>query len=259
MKPLSLNLCVFETAKGHWSRTDIYKNTISDLESKFPLYLFENKLVTIKVAPGEEQVGTEIENWYKERGFKTIILPGQFSHFTTSHQTEYCKDMIQMFGQESLTAPYTLWLESDWCWDNKGNSLETRFLEAITYLAKNKDILTVRFPRFLNEVERLANLKQKHNVDVEVERNGKFINHNDNFSCNPNICRTRDLYLASLILKRNFDQFSHHSEMGFTKCLEWMSDKKLHYSIFDPSIVSVLHYGTKFGEEDRAGEVYEKI
>lgn len=259
MKPLPLNLCVFDTAKGHFGRQDIYKTTISDLDSKFPLSLFQFKLVTIKVADGEESVGEEMQKWYRERGFATLILKGKFTHFTPSHQQQYCLDMIAMFDDDGLSAPYTLWLESDWCWDTKDNSLEKRFWEAINYLDKNKDILSVRFPRFLNEPDRLRNLKQKHNIDVEVEQNGKFFNHNDNFSCNPNICRTRDLYLASLVLGRNFEQFSVHSEMGFTKCLSWMSNKKLHYSIFDPSIVSVLHYGCKFGDEDKIGEVYEKI
>ena len=259
MDNFPLNLCVFDTSKGHFGRTDIYKTCISNLQDKIPLYLFEKLFCHIKTDEGEELVLEEMALWYLNRGFNIKVSKGKFQHFQSSHQSEYCRDMITAFDIVSNFAPYTLWLESDWCWDDKGGKLIDRFVEAIEYLEKNKNILTVRFPRFLNEVERLKQLKEKHGLDVEVEKNGGFYNHNDNFSCNPNICRTRDLYLASLILKRNFEQFSRHSEMGVTNCLKWMSDNKLHYSIFDPNIVSILHYGCETGKEDVAGQVFEKI
>ncbi len=256
---LPINLCVFETAKGHFGRKDICKTTILDLHSKVNLERFNKKLVHIKYSDSELENFENLAEFYSKLGFGILATKGEFSHFNISHQREYCKDMITMFSSAQMHEPYTLWLESDWCWDDKGDKLENRFFDAIRCLEYDQDVLSIRFPRFLNEVERLKNLKIKHGLDIQVEKYNEFYYHNDNFSCNPNICRTRDLYLASLILKRNFDQFANHSEMGFTKCLEWMSDNKLHYAIFDPNLVSILHYGTKEGEEDKIGQVFEKI
>ena len=259
MDYLPINLCVFESAKGHFGRGEICKTTITDLNNKINLNRFNKRIVHIKYSNSELDNLENLKQFYSNLGFIILTTNGDFKHFQISHQNEYCKDIITMFSSEKLDQPYTLWLESDWCWDDKGANLGYKFFDVIKQLERDKDLLSIRFPRFLNEVERLKNLKVKHNIDIQVEKHGDFYYHNDNFSCNPNICRTRDLYLASLILKRNFDQFAHHSEMGFTKCLEWMSDEKLHYAIFDPNLVSVLHYGTKEGEEDKIGQVFEKI
>jgi hypothetical protein len=38
-----------------------------------------------------------------------------------------------------------------------------------------------------------------------------------------------------------------------------MSEVKLHYAIFNPNIVSVLHYGTELGKEDKIGNIFEII
>lgn len=262
MNKIPINVCVFDTSKGHWGKTDIFEKCITDLSNHIPLNNFEKLYVHIKVGNGEEEIAAKMEKWYSDRGFKVVKTSGQFSHFSLNHQQEYCKDIVTAFGDDYLSAPYTLWLESDWCWDAKGEDLIKRFYETISLLSYDKDILSVRFPRFLNEVDRLNNLKKKHNLDVQCLPHADFSNfyiHNDNFSCNPNICRTRDLYLASLVLKRNFEQFSHHSEMGWTKCLSWMSDSKYPYAIFNPDKVSVLHYGTPENQQDIVGKVFEKI
>jgi hypothetical protein len=260
---IPINIVVFDTSKGHFNRRDIYKSCISDLASKIPLSQFARLYVHIKVGDGEEETAKEMKEWYASRGFKIVITKGQFSHFQSSHQRGYCQDMITAFGDPYLYAPYTLWLESDWKWDDKGDELIQSFHTAISLLEFDKDILSVRFPRFLNEIDRLNNLKKRHNMDVQCIQHEYFSDifvHNDNFSCNPNICRTRDLYLGSLVLKRNFEQFGDHAEMGWTHCLRWMSDSKYPYSILNPEKVSVLHCGTpSLDLEDRAGQVWEKL
>jgi hypothetical protein len=260
---IPINIVVFDTSHGHWSRTDIHEACIQNLNSKIPLSNFARLYCHIKVRPGEDEHAAHMKEWYQSRGFKVVLTKGDFQHFQVSHQRGYCQDIITAFGDPYVNAPYTLWLESDWKWDDKGNGLLRYFYEAISLLEYDKDILSVRFPRFLNEVARLNNLKKRHNMDVQCVKHSDFDRifvHNDNFSANPNLCRTRDLYLASLVLKRNFEQFGNHIEMGWTHCLRWMSDAKYPYAIFDPKEVSVLHAGCKsVEEEDKPGQVYEKI
>lgn len=260
---IPINVVVFDTSKGHFGRKDIFKSCIDDLASKIPLNQFARLYVHIKVGKGEELVAQEMKEWYNSLGFKVVITEGQFQHFQSSHQQGYCRDMITAFGDDYLSASYTLWLESDWKWDDKGSDLIARFHQAISLLEFDKDVLSVRFSRFLNEPDRLNNLSKKHGMDVQCVKHDYFSDffiHNDNFSCNPNICRQRDLRIASLILKRNFEKFGNHAEMGWTHCLAWMSDSKYPYAIFNPDKVSVLHCGTKSIEgEDKIGQVFEKI
>lgn len=259
MNPLPISLAVFDNSKGHFSRTDIYKTTITDLASKIPLELFKNLVCHIKVAPGEEAVFSKQQQFYKSLGFDVLHSVESWKHFSPEHQKGYSRDIIKVFEQEKLLlTPYVLWLESDWLFSpNSGKTLADYIGQAMAYLEKNPRVLSVRFPRFCDEPDRLSKLKQKHNLDVTVQREiepwSKFWRHNDSFSCNPNICRSRDLYAATRILKMNFDTYSQHIEMGFTKCLAWLADGQLPYSIFDPGEVNVAHIGTRHGEEDPVG------
>lgn len=260
---IPINIVVFDTSHGHWGRGDIHESCIQDLNSKIPLNTFARLYCHIKVRPNEDEHAENMRKWYGSHGFKVVLTKGDFQHFQSSHQQGYCCDMITAFDDDYLSAPYTLWLESDWKWDDKEKNLLQSFNDAINLLHYDKNILSVRFPRFLNEVDRLNNLSRKHGIDVQCVKhesfNGFFV-HNDNFSCNPNICRTRDLYLASLVLKRNFDQFGNHAEMGWTNCLRWMSESKYPYAIFDPNVASILHCGTKeIDEEDKKGNVWESL
>jgi hypothetical protein len=259
---IPINIVVFDTSHGHWGRKNIHESCIQDLNSKIPLNTFARLYCHIKVRPNEDEHAEDMKKWYGSRGFKVVLTKGDFQHFQSNFQQGYCRDMITAFKDAYLSAPYTLWLESDWKWDDKGEDLLKSFYTAISVLEFDKDILSVRFPRFLNEPDRLRNLSKKHGMDVQCIEHEYFNDiyvHNDNFSCNPNLTRTRDLYLASLVLKRNFNEFGHHAEMGWTNCLRWMSESKYPYAIMDPAKVSVLHCGTKENEEDKAGEVWEKL
>jgi hypothetical protein len=264
MIPLPINLAVFDTSKGHWGRTDIYRRAISDLATKLPLNHFQNRLVHIKVGDGEERVLAEQIDFYKPLGFQIVTTKGQWSHGNVNHQVEYCRDLVNVYGLHSLmSTPFTLHLESDWGWSSNGELID-HVVSAMSYLNFDHQCLGVRFPRFLNEVERLGKLKEKHNLDVTVEAescvpySGKFYRHNDNLSLNPTIFRTRDLWTATRILKMHFDQLSSHSEMGFTKAFTFLADGAKPWAIFDPKNVSVLHWGTKEGEEDKEGQVYDR-
>ncbi len=265
MNQLPLNLVVFDTAKQHWGRFDIYKTCINDLSVKIPLDLFANKVVHIKVdpsAPGEEErFRDEMVPFYHHHGFGYLVTRQSWQHFSSSHQNGYCLDLVNVYGQQHLqqTAPFTLHWESDWLVNPYADTLGDCLCKGMAYLSNNPSCCSIRIPRFLNEIDRLNNLKKKYGIDAQVTQHGKFWRYFDNLSLNPSLFRTRDLYLATRLLKLNWEQWSTHSEMGFTNAFNWMADGDLPYAIFDPSDVSCLHYGTKTGEEDKVGETFEKI
>lgn len=262
MRPLPISLCVFDTSKGHFGRTDIYRCTITDLAAQIPLHSFAGLFVHVKVAPGEESVFAEQDVFYRAHGFTVMTSHEPWSHFSSSHQQGYARDMIKVYGDSRvMTAPYCLHLESDWLFrPRKHSSLIDLLGKSLSYLAANHTAVGVRFPRFLNEIERLNGLRAKHGMDVRTQREeapwGQFVRHNDNLSLNPHLMRTRDLYAATRILKANFAQLGDHVEMGFTHAFTHLADGALPWVILDPLEMSVLHIGTKDGEQDAEEGVY---
>jgi len=262
MIPLPLSLCVFDTSRGHWGRTDIYQRCINDLAAKVPLDIFRHRIVHIKVGGSQEEATFAAqEAFYRNLGFTVVRSDGIWSHFQSSHQQEYARDLIKVYGREDVaTSDYILHLESDWLTDLRGDGDLIDYLSrGMSYLRHVPNVLAVRFPRFTNEVERLNGLRAKHGLDVRTQPESDpwqlFIRHSDRLSMNPFIARARDMYAATRLLKQNFAQFGHHVEHGFTHCLDWMADGALPYAIFDPAEVGVLHIGTKAGEEDPVGGI----
>lgn len=254
--PLPVNLCVFDTSKGHFGRTDIYRRTIEDLSAQIDLERFAALFVHIKVGPGEEAVYVEQEKFYLALGFTVIRSDAAWSHHSVSHQNEYARDLIRVYGDFAVQrAPYCLHLESDWlfrshsCWD-----LQDAIEKSMGYLATNHTVVSVRFARFQNEMERLNGLRAKHGMDVVAKRESfpwdSFIRHNDNLSLNPNLFRTRDIYAATRLLKTHFAQLGQHVEMGFTHAFHHLADGCLPFAILDPALFSVYHIGTPAGQED---------
>lgn len=262
MNGSNINLCVFDTTKQHFGRKEIYQKTIKDLYNKIPFNFFDHLYVHIKISDNEIEQFEKQKNFYEGYGFEVFSTIGDWSHFSESHQRGYCADLIKMYGEVvDRNVKYCLHLESDWLFSpNGGLQLSDYINKCEYYLYVQKNVMCVRFPRFYNEVDRLNNLKIKHGINVEVKKDGKFWRHNDNFSANPCILRTSDMTAATRLLELNFNQFGHHIEHGFTKCLSVFSREKLCYSIIEPDEITVCHIGCKEGEEDIIGiQTLEKI
>lgn len=254
---LSLNLCVFDTSKGHFGRTDIYQRTINSLAAQAPLKLvFKNLIAHIKVGgEKEEAVFQEQKKFYENLGFTVIRSDAEWKHFSDSHQRGYSADLVKVYGNREIqNADYTLHLESDWLFTVKSRQqLIDVFSAAINYLRKNPSAVSVRIPRFQNEIERIKGLKQKFGIDAGVyqdEISNKFYRTNDNLSLNPSIFRTRDLWAATRILKQNFDKLSQHVEMGFTHAFTHLADGEYPFAFFDPKIIIARHIGTESVDKD---------
>jgi len=253
-RPLPLALCVFDTTKQHFGRKDIYRHAISDLAAKIPLECFKTRLVHIKASSNDEVQLAEQEAFYRSLGFEVLVTPGDWRHHDenggNSHQRGYSADLIKVYGHPSVLACDYVWhFESDWKVDTKGEQLIDRLSEGLAQLASNPRLVGIRFPRFLNEVDRLNNLMRKHGLNVRTERRGSFIYHNDNLSLNPGLFRSYGMFLATRLMKQN-PALQEHVEHAFTHTLSWMADGDLPWAIYDPARVSVLHIGTKVGEED---------
>lgn len=264
--PLPLALCVFDTTKQHFGRKDIFRRAITDLAAKIPLECFKTRLVHIKASSDSEAQLAEQETFYRSLGFEVLVTPGDWRHHdegpggANSHQRGYSADLIRVYGHPSvLTCDYVLHLESDWLFDTKGEQLIDRLSEGLAHLATHPRLVGIRFPRFLNEVDRLNNLMRKHGLNVRTERRGDFTYHNDNLSLNPGLFRAYSMFLATRLMKQN-PALQEHVEHVFTHALSWMSDGDLPWAIYDPARVSVLHIGVRTPEEeDVAGKVYETI
>lgn len=264
MHSIPLNLCVFDSTKGHFGRNEIYQDTITNLGNQIPLGIFANRYVHIKVDPNrpdEKERLASVVTFYESRGFLITVSYGSFKHFDVSHQKAYCLDLIKMYSSViQQTVAYTLHLESDWLFHPRDKSLIDHLETGMRYLDANPTVLSLRVPRYENEVFRLQSVRAKHGLDVDVVLDESFkpsfYRHNDNISLNPNMFRTRDLWAATRTLELNFDRFGFHAEMGFTHCLRWLSPDKLPYSIYNPLEFNCLHIGTKPGEEDKTPPIW---
>lgn len=255
MQSLDLNLCVFTSSKGHFGRVDIYKQTFNDLFNKIPYQLFSNRYVHIKRSSGQDDVFNEQVNFFKQFKFEILDTYGDWSHFG-NHQVEYSKDIIKMYDYVNHNSQYSLHLEDDWIFNcYSGLQLHDYFGKCFRYLSLRKDILCVRFPRFIDEPNRLNGLMAKHGMNVQCVNDNtekSFFIHNDNLSLNPVIFRTLQIRAAARLMELN-PTLQQHVEHQFSKALNWMSKEKYFYSIIDPKEIFISHIGTKLGESDPIG------
>lgn len=251
MNTLPLNLAFFTTTKGHFNYTDIYKKTLDSLFSQVNPDIFATKIAHIKVSEDTKDGLDDIRKTLTEYGIKSLISYGNWAH-NQNHGVEYLLDICKMFSLPQLSAPYTLFMEDDFLFAPK-DSLDRFFTKAIDIL-KDINVITVRFPRYTNEKERVANLMRKHNIPGKVvlnEIDSSFCYINDH-SNNPFIARTRDLQVACNLIKRFPESFPLHPEHGFAAALKALSVYETPIALFNPKQIRVLHIGTKPGDEDSA-------
>lgn len=246
MNRLPLQLVMFATTKGHFGRTEIYKDTVNGLFSQISPTIFEEKIVHIKTCAAEEATLNDMKQFFSGRGFEVIVSHGEWKHFTESHQKEYLKDIIKVFSTPKASrAKYTLWLEDDWLFNVKQQALYDWFILAMNILEANPEILTTRFCHHYNEFERINNLIHKHGIDAQaIKVDDLFFLNNDLYSFNPHISRTRDLFITSLLAERHLAELTH-SEMGFSQIIKQLSRKKYSLAAFNTDLIQVEHIGVE--------------
>lgn len=246
------------STKGHFDRNDIYEKTINDLDSHFSLSDFEQKFASIKISSGQMDHFQWMKQFLLNKDFDISAVNADWKHGEDSHQHEYIKDISRMVSLPELQkVPYTLFMEDDWLLRSQKSESKIWdwFLEAIFLLERNPNIVQVRFPRFNNEFDRINRLYAKHGIPARATRpaNEKYFTAND-WSNNPFIARSRDLYTAMMLMAKNPTSFPKHAEHGFGRAMRYLSYENECLAVMDPSNIRAYHIGTKVGEEDKINE-----
>lgn len=252
MNKIPLTIALFTSTKGHFDVKSRYLETVKNLNEKIPLSQFENLIAHIKYSDEDSELEEMSQNLEKF-GFEVLYTPGQWSHKNDgSHQEEYLKDINTIFSYEkTLSSKYTLFLEDDWLFNPYEMDLLYWISEAMKILEENPECNQVRFPRFHNEFDRINKLKSKHGIDATaIKGDEKYFICND-FSLNPSIFRSRDIFSAINLVMKNPNVFPRHVEHGLGAAIKYLYDLfPLSFAVFEPSKIKVRHIGCPIGQED---------
>ena len=241
MIKLPLNLVVFSTPAGHFGYKEVYKTSINHLEKKLKLLDFDLGLETfggrfahIKVRDNENEKKhlPEMVKFFEGKNIKPIITYGNWER-GMSHQNEYLKDIAKVFSTQELHyQPYSLWFEDDSpIFIKCKSSLKDILGSSIGVLSSNLDILNVRFVR--------------EGIETPKTRLNDFLWRMETFDFQPNISRTRDLYLVSKIIQDNWEYFSKlQCEMAFRIAMSQLSASENRFLGFDTDKVTSYHIGS---------------
>lgn len=252
-----MNVLMMTSTKGHFDRKDIYKKTFEDFGSQTEDCMITSKIVHIKVSPGDEDLALEMEkNLYENGATKVLSTFGLWKHGDQSHHNEYIRDIsrsIELLCKSNNDDP-TLFLEDDWLIRSmvKESTVTEWLIESAILLTRKPELVQVRIPRFNNEFERINRLKFKHGINASATEvpNEFYFTAND-WSNNPFIARTRDMYLALCLMRKFPNSFPAHAEHGFGAAMKFLSLSNEPLAIIKPSNCRCFHMGTKIGEEDK--------
>lgn len=230
-----INLVFFTSTAGHFGHKDVYKITILHYKKLFNGWGFFSKVFChIKVRPKEQDQLPEMIDFLYENDIHPLVTIGDWQR-GMSHQNEYLKDIYTVFSNPEIQAnPYTFWVEDDSPLKINGQTTAVDFvLRAIEILRSNPTILNFRFMRDglpVNPNDQIDGVFNKSNV----------------FDFQPNISRSRDLYIASLLIMKNWENFKNiQCEMGFRMAMDTISSMHPYrYLVFNPALITSYHIGT---------------
>ncbi len=237
-----LNLLVFTSTAGHFGYHDVYQTSINHLEKSLgSLDVFAGKFAHIKVRPHAEERARlpEMQKFFESKEIVPIVTEADWQR-GMSHQNEYLKDIHRMAESAGLhRAPFTFWFEDDSPINCKTHNLGW-FLDNAICALDDFSLLNVRFIREGVTQEMLPLPDEMVRVQT--------------FDFQPNISRTRDLYVASRIIHHNWEQFKNiQCEMAFRLAMSFLSDSPNRFLGFNPEAATSYHIGTpeypKFLEE----------
>jgi hypothetical protein len=189
----SLTLCLYSVSNGHWSSKDCYLRTIQDLETH--KVNFADKIVHIKIRPGEEEFAETMEKDFIKYGYRVLKTVADWRRWHGSHSVEQLKDIFTVFNE--IKTDYIFHLEDDWKIKPISNTLEFWLEQSINLLKSNSEVLQVRIPRQINEFEHFKSMEK---VDDSWKKQGEL------FSLNPHIIKKRDLSIILQYILASKDQ-----------------------------------------------------
>ncbi len=248
MTPIPITFALATTTKGHFSMKTRWIETLDSFNRALPLSEYVQRVAHIKVSPGEEALGEEMDAKLRERGFKVQSTVAAWSHDHQSHQTEYIRDALAITNM--TRSPYLLFCEDDWAVKTYHGDLIDYLERAVAYLEEESQCMQVRIPRWSDEFARINNLPAKHGLDRRAEVLNDNIFVHDDFSMNPAIYRTRDLRAALMLTQ--VSALPKHIEHGTGEALRILSGSPTHdaFACFYPDKIRIGHLGTLPGECD---------
>lgn len=256
MKTIPLAIALFTSTRGHFDVKTRYLETLDALNAQIPLGHFAGLFANIKVSPGEEQIGADMERILTAKGFTVRQAVGVWNHGEDgSHQREYLSDLYHMYNDPAvLRHQYVLHAEDDWAFTSFNGDLLKHFATATRILDNEPETMQVRFARFANEAERIRGLYAKHGINglVENETNEGF--RTNDFSFNPSVMRSRDLKIATHLFNAGIFRLPIHVEHGQGMMIRHLSRTQTCLAVLNPVNVKVSHLGTRRGEEDSITE-----
>ncbi len=244
---IPITLAFFTSTKGHFDIKDRYKETLSKLDALIPLHNFGQLIAHIK-GDDKEPENKEIEEVLLSYGFEIHKSVAPWKHEDLSCHSEYLKDITKI--SRLVTQPYFFHMEDDWLFSIENKDFFYYLKRGIDIL-QNPDYVSVRIVRHKNEIERIGGMMAKHGINSKVILNNEeFFTHSDLHSFNPNLMRSRDVFLACNYIERQKSHFSANCEIAFTQILKTFSNAVDCEVCFQPELIRALHVGTKRFEED---------
>lgn len=245
---LPISLAFFTSTKGHFDIKDRYQTTLKSLSEAIPLDSFGQLIAHIK-GDDKEAENPEIEKILSDYGFQIHKSVAPWKHEDLSCHSEYLKDITKI--SRLANQEYFFHMEDDWLFSINKENLRYYLERAMHILRNNLNYTCVRIVRHKHEIERIGGMMEKHGINSKVFlQNEEIFTHSDLHSFNPNLMRTRDVFLACNFIERFKSGFSANCEIAFSQILKTFSNAEDYEVCFQPDLIRALHIGTRRFEED---------
>lgn len=237
MNKLPINLCLFTTTKGHFGRKDVYLSTLSSLKAHIGgLNQFGGLFAHLKISPGEEAQAEQMTGVLESMGFVVIPTVGEWSHNHSSHHSGYLMDIQTMFNHLGVhERPYSLWLEDDFVFEPH----QMGVLESLAFgqriLEEDRNVSAVRYTRIGDD-----DIKTR---TQSIPYNEKTFQQGVEFSFNPTLIRTRDVFLTMALVRKYINNLSPHCELAYTQIAQTLTEGVRPFVCIEPAQIVVEHIG----------------
>lgn len=235
----NLTLCLYSVSNGHWNSRDCYLRTIEDLESHN--IKFGDKIAHIKIRPGEEDFAETMYGNFIDYGYRVLTTVEPWKRWDHSHHTGQLKDIFTVFKE--IKTDYIFHVEDDWVIRPlKDQNLEFYLKKSIELLESNKNVIQVRIPRQINELD---HFKSMEIVDENWKKQSEI------FSLNPHIISYKNLLeiltnvaMNQPIISNMFKAGQLNVELLFAEIIRQIKGGKSLWSHSSENI-RALHIGNK--------------
>lgn len=233
MRKLPVTLVFLTTSKGHFGRRTDWRLTLADIDRQLPLEHFGGLVASLKVTPGDEAIGREMEAELVARGFKVSTAVAAWSR-GTSHQVAYNQDLIRISQHPEVHAqPYVWVIEDDGAILIHNGSLEKLLADSVALLASDPNVVSVRLRRRGDD----------RGPEVPCPWGPRLFASQDlNFQ--PWLARSRDFQLAALCIERAPAlQAAMQIEMLWRHVMDGFTRSACRHAVWECDVAESIHLG----------------